>query len=293
LGFGFSGAPILPQERLPEVARPGDVVFFGVDQELNRRFGHSNRGAASFIRQRTIGMLPWTQAQGRPCHDVGLIEAEGCGEALEAACQTSERIATLGCCPVLIACDHTASLAGALGVVRGQDRPVAYLYFDAHFDLGLHHPAGEVHNGNFVERLRRLEGISRIVNLGGRGWSCWAGAYAQVPGFRSIAGGERWVSVPDALARLDDLRGRELYVSIDADVLDPSIAPNVACPEPFGMRLEDLFALCSWIGASCRVLGADLCELLPTDRELGAEQALLRCAQALFPREASVEMPPG
>ena len=97
-------------------------------------------------------------------------------------------------------------------------------------------------------------------------------------------GGVPRLFVKGMIERLAPLRASAVYVSIDADVLDPACAPHVSCPEPFGMALEELFELCAWIGGACNVVGADLCELVPTPESLGVEQALMRCLHALFPK---------
>jgi len=87
----------------------------------------------------------------------------------------------------------------------------------------------------------------------------------------------------EVIMRLAWLRHRPVYVSIDADVLDPTGAPNVCCPEPFGLAPSDLLAICKWLGESCEVVGADLCEPMPSPQSLRSEQVLMRCLHALFP----------
>jgi len=284
-GFGFSGASIKDLEHLAETSQVRDVVFFGLDQELHRKFGSSNPGAASHVRRNTVGMMPWTQLHGAVCHDIGILNATDPTKAMQDLVAVNHHISQLDRRPVLIACDHTASLIAALGTTRHCSRKPAYLYFDAHFDLGLHNPSPETHNGNFVNMLRTTQWIDRIINLGGRSWTSYSSEYACVPGFTSIPGGVHRCSLAATIQQLADLKNTPVYVSIDADVLDPSFAPNVSCPEPFGMPLEDLFAICEWIGTSCEVLGADLCEIIPTDQSIGTEQALMRCIHALFPRQ--------
>src|ERR1700722_10643063 len=74
-GLGFSGAPVIELEELHLHGGPGDVVFFGVDCELNRRFGDANPGAASFLREYTACMAPWTSSHGAACQDIGIITA--------------------------------------------------------------------------------------------------------------------------------------------------------------------------------------------------------------------------
>ena len=73
-----------------------------------------------------------------------------------------------------------------------------------------------------------------------------------------------------------------MYVSLDADVLDPFCMPNACCPEPLGMQSGELLAVCQWIGSHCQVVGGDLCAVLPARRSGGSEQALMRCLCTLL-----------
>lgn len=282
LGFGFGGASVTSLDRLHEVSSPGDLAFFGLDTELNRKYGEPNPGAAAFFRRQTACMAPWTDAHGSRCFDVGLLASDNPQDAIRDAFQVQQRLSGLGLRPILVGCDHTASILGVLGLAHPE--PITYLVFDAHLDLGLHHETADVHNGNFVHFLRQSEPIARVVNVGARSWTSCSPIYQALEHVTCIPGGVRQERPETIIERLAFLREGPVYVSLDADVLDPSCAPNVSCPEPFGMRSEELFALCEWIGDSCTVIGADVCELLPDRRSLGSEQVLLRCVHALFPR---------
>ena len=280
--YGFGGAPCVLLDGLNEASRPGDPVFFGIDTEIRRRFGVCNPGAATFVRDNTLCMMPWTQACGAPCHDIGIVTSNTPDAALGTGTAIARYVSSLGRRPALIGCDHTASFAGVMGTLQGGARPLTYLYFDAHYDLGLHAPDANLHNGNFVSRLLGLEQVTGVVNVGARSWAVHVPVYRDVPRFTWIPGGVPQLSAAEMIDRLGWLRGARLYVSIDADVLDPSSAPNVPCPEPFGMPPGDLFAICRWLGRSCDVVGGDLCEILPSPHSLTSEQVLMRCFHALF-----------
>ncbi|MGH7266248.1 MAG: arginase family protein, partial [Candidatus Rokuibacteriota bacterium] len=59
-----------------------------------------------------------------------------------------------------------------------------------------------------------------------------------------------------------ELAGHPLYVTIDIDVLDPSIAPGTGAPEPGGITVPDLLAALRELGAA-QVVGFDLVEVSP------------------------------
>ena len=70
-------------------------------------------------------------------------------------------------------------------------------------------------------------------------------------------------SAADAAASIaGELAGRPLYVTVDIDVLDPSIIPGTGAPEPGGISVPDLLAALRHLGAA-RVIGFDLVEVSP------------------------------
>jgi arginase family enzyme len=254
----------------------GDLVFFGCDIEINRRYGIANPGAASFVRAGAAltGMYP------PGCYDLGIMAlTDPVNAVAEIAAAAARIIIGLGGLPVLIACDHTASLGALLGSSLGSGSAPVYIYFDAHYDLGRNCASGDLlHNGGFVGEILRQGWASRAVNIGGR--SSETGVdYPDTPkNFSSIPVDGETEAI---IARLTPLAGQQVHVSIDADVLDPNIAPNVSCPEADGMTAEALLDCCRWIGRSCHVVGADLCEILPSTDSRQSEQFLIRCLHAL------------
>jgi arginase family enzyme len=278
--FGFGGAPVRELATLQSIASPGDIAFFGANRELARKFGTPNPGAADFVRENTIAMLPWTRRFGRPCHDIGVIATENPADLMKEIASISSIVSRMGLCPALIGCDHTASFANVLGTLVDGGH-LTYVYFDAHFDFGMHSENDGLDNSTFVKFLLGTDKITEIVNIGGRSWSSFEPIYEEIPGFTFVP----HRSIEAMLADLEGLKGRPVYVSIDADVLDPAHAPNVSCPEPFGMSPSEILTLCTWIGQSCTLIGADLCEVVPSDRSLRSEQALMRCLHALFARQ--------
>ena len=83
-----------------------------------------------------------------------------------------------------------------------------------------------------------MEQVNAVVNIGGRAWSTFAPIYTGLSKFRHISGAPPLPSAEQIIQRLAGLAGAPVYVSLDADVVDPAFAPNVSCPEPFGLQPE-------------------------------------------------------
>jgi agmatinase len=55
----------------------------------------------------------------------------------------------------------------------------------------------------------------------------------------------------------------DVYITIDIDVLDPSIMPATGTPEPGGIYWKDILRIIREVSKRCRVRGFDLVELSP------------------------------
>lgn len=272
--LGFAGAPLIDLQFLTEFGQVGDLVFFGCDIEINRRYGFANAGAANFVRAKTC-MAELTLSG---TYDLGTIASSDPADALTEIGAIARIIARFGGLPVLIACDHTASLGGLLGSMSDHSEAPVYVYFDAHFDLGRNCASDDLlHNGGFVGEILRQKWARYAINVGGRSMATKL-AYPATPGFFNISASSSKTAI---IALFASLAGKTIYVSIDADVLDPIHAPNVSCPEPNGMNADDLLACCHWLGQNCKVVGADLTEVLPSSESRDSERLFMLCLLAL------------
>lgn len=262
--LGFAGAPMVDLQFLTESGQAGDLVFIGCDIEIGRRYGHANPGAANFVRAKTS----MVELKLPGIYDIGTITSSDPADAVSEIAATAQIVAGFGGLPVLIACDHTASLGALLGSISDCHEAPVYVYFDAHFDLGRNCASNDLlHNGGFVGEILRQKWARYAINIGGRSLATKL-SFPATPDFISIPACGSKAAI---IAQLTQLVGQTIYVSIDADVLDPIHAPNVSSPEPSGMSADDLLACCHWLGQNCKVVGADLSEVLPSSKSRDSE----------------------
>jgi agmatinase len=89
--------------------------------------------------------------------------------------------------------------------------------------------------------------------------------------------GARWATTRDVLERgaaavVEETvpAERALYVSVDLDVLDSSIAPGHSLPEPGGLSYRQLREVLVAVARRGRVIGLDVVELNPARDPSGA-----------------------
>jgi len=62
---------------------------------------------------------------------------------------------------------------------------------------------------------------------------------------------------------INSLKEKKVYLTVDFDVLDPSIMPSVGTPEPNGLDWKQTTTLIETLARKKQVIGADFCELTP------------------------------
>ena len=178
--------------------------------------------------------------------------------------------------PLLLGGEHSLSL-GAIRAVQRQHPHLTVLHLDAHADRRDHYDGLSLSHACVMRRVTEL-GLP-VVSVGVRSLCQeeqeWIRKHRQkVFWANEINPKSGWTK-----AVLQSL-GREVYLSLDVDVLDPSEMPATGAPEPGGLSYLDLLDLFRRLGASRKnIVGLDLVELAPIP---GLHAPDFLCARLLF-----------
>jgi agmatinase len=89
--------------------------------------------------------------------------------------------------------------------------------------------------------------------------------------------------------RIVDSLSQDVYVTIDVDVLDPSIMPAVGTPEPDGMSWRQVLDVIELVAHHRHIVGFDLMEFCPGEGPGSCAYLLAKLAYKLIgytvPRE--------
>ncbi|WP_303673509.1 agmatinase [Vampirovibrio chlorellavorus] len=132
---------------------------------------------------------------------------------------------------------------------------LAVLHFDAHADLRDDYLGEKLSHATVLRRVTELIGPERLVQIGIR-----SGPREEFEWMRQNG---TLLEKPEDLARgLQRLQGRPVFLTIDLDVLDPSILCGTGTPEPGGMSFSTFM---DWLlpFAGLNFVGADVVELSP------------------------------
>ena len=201
--------------------------------------------------------------------------------------------------PVVLGGDHSLAMGSVPGAARGER--IGVLWVDAHtgFNVPETSPSGNVH-GMPLAALCGLGGAPLVAAAGGG--PAVRPEDVVIVGVRSVDRGERetlrrmGVTVfsmkevdrlgitrvaEEAIARLGSLP--RVHVSLDADALDPEIAPGVGTPIPGGLTYREAHLLMELFADAGIATSLDLVEVNPIlDRENRTAKMMVELAASLL-----------
>jgi len=236
-------------------APPGALTVFGVPYDETASFRRGSRFGPEAIRWASGGIETYSPLLDRdleavPFVDAGDLPVDGLDPA---AMVRAIRRHLPPCVPLVLGGEHTISL-GVVQALTPRYPDLVVVQWDAHTDLRDEDGGRRIAQATVMRRL--ADGGIPLVQLGVRAGTAEEFALARR---QSLCISRDVAPPPDLAARLAD---RPLYLSVDIDVLDPSVAPGTGNPEPMGAAYADLVAALRSL-ARHRIVGMDLVEVAP------------------------------
>lgn len=283
LNLAFTGIPIFMRSPIVEdlTTLDADYAFIGFPtdegsgwlpgvrfgpraiREMSLRFASCNTGArAGFWDIDSNERYLEREIDNRrivDCGDVDVIYTQP-GLTWDKGTEAISQIIAAGAVPIVAGGDHAATFS----VARAFEHDFQLVHFDAHLDYQSYNFGIEHAHGNPIRKVKELSTVRNITQVGIR---CFRSA--QEDYFDSVADGNRILSTravqsggPESI--YETLQpGLPVYISVDLDVLDLSLAPGVSCPEPSGLRYDQLRDAMAGLADEFDVCGLDVVELNP------------------------------
>ncbi len=280
-----------------------DVAVLGVPYDAGIGYRPGTRFGPRDIRQYSTRYSAWGAMQKSGYWDINTqrrylsdIRIVDCGDVDIAYYDLDQNFATItdnvrtllrrGALPVLLGGDHSVTFP----IVRAFEEvgPIGLVQIDAHLDYIDEVCGVRFANGSPIRRAAELPFVREIVQLAIRD------IRSREENFNdSVARGNLIVTREEIrrhgiVAILDRVpRMPRLYVTIDIDALDPSVAPGTGSPTVDGLLYHELRALLQGLAAKGKVVGFDLVEVNPLVDPTGqtsllATTAILEFLGAIF-----------
>lgn len=251
------------------------VVLFGAPFDSTTSFRPGTRFGCRAIRSESSGLETYSPYQDRDLTDYSVFDSgdvELCiGDAAMALRQLEERAGIIvddGKIPFMLGGEHLVTLAGVRAVLK-KHPDLAILHFDAHADLRQEYLGAELSHACVLRRCWELVGDGRIYQFGIRSgdreefrWGREGHVYTRMYDFQGLE------------ETLERLKGRPVYLTVDLDVLDPSVFPGTGTPEAGGVTFMELLHAVLAACEHLNIVGCDVNELCPAYDPSGVSTAV-------------------
>lgn len=240
------------------------AVLFGAPYDSTTSFMPGTRFASAAMRNASVYLENYSPYQDRELQQAKIFDSGDLelpfGDNEAALKLIEERVVIILTdkkLPVMIGGEHLVTLAAIRAL--GQHQPeLEIIHFDAHADLLDEYLGVRLSHGSVMRRCGELLGAGRIHQFGIRSGTRAEFALAAT-GFTNLTKFD-FSGLTDTLAHL---AGKPVYLSIDLDVLDPSVLPGTGTPEAGGVSFQALLEAILSVCQNTNVVGCDLVELCP------------------------------
>lgn len=243
-----------------------DVVVFGVGFDGTTSNRPGTRFASSAMRSEFYGLETYSplldlDLQDFNICDIGDLELSigDTEKVLDEIYEETVNILNDDKFPFMIGGEHLVTLP-AFKAVYEKYNDVYVLHFDAHTDLREEYNNNKNSHATVIKRIWDITGDGKIFQFGIR-----SGTKEEF----NFALKERHTymethTIDTFWKIVSTLGGKNVYLTIDLDVLDPSIFPGTGTPEPGGIsyrQFEQIFKVLK--NSNINLVGCDIVELSP------------------------------
>lgn len=240
------------------------VVLFGAPFDGTCSYRPGSRFAPPKIRPDSYGLETYSLFLNKDItenaiHDAGDLEIPF-GDTVKALAEIhrySEELFAAGKKPLMIGGEHLVSLPVIQAAAQKYPN-LHIIHFDAHTDLRTEYMGVSLSHATVIRKAWDILGDGRIFQFGIRSgmkeeftWAMEEGHTLLCP-FDCSRLGEAVTAIGDA----------PVYLTIDVDVLDPSLLPGTGTPEPGGLTFREMLQALKTI-SGLNIIGADVVELAP------------------------------
>ena len=252
-----------------------DIVLYGAPFDSTTSFRPGTRFAGQAVRNDSYGLETYSPYQDRDLEDCRIFDlgdlelAIGDSElVLSEIEKTAETILKDKKLPFMIGGEHLVTL-GSVRAAAEKYPDLHIIHFDAHADLREDYLGVQYSHACVLRRCWELLGDDRIYQFGIRSGDReefrWAReGHVKMHKFNL-----------DGLAEvIEKLQGKPVYITLDLDVLDPSVFPGTGTPEAGGVTFVELMNAVIQTAQGVNVVGCDVNELSPVYDPSGVSTAV-------------------
>lgn len=239
------------------------IVIFGAPFDSTTSYRPGARFASRTMRAESYGLETYSPYQNLDVTDYKIFDGgdlELCfGDtnlALNDIKNFSEKIFADNKFPIMIGGEHLVTL-GMFRAAVEKFPALNVIHFDAHTDLRDDYLGAKLSHATVIRRVHDIIGDGKIFQFGIRSGDRpefeFAAQHTQLQKFNFAGLGKV----------IGEVKDKPIYLTIDLDVLDPSIFPGTGTPEAGGVTFLELMDAALKVISQGNVVAVDLLELSP------------------------------
>ena len=254
--------------------KDADMVIYGAPFDSTTSFRPGARFGPNAIRQESFGIETYSPYQDKDLLDYNIFDY---GDielpfgntrlALDMIKDVARQILRDDKLPILLGGEHLVTL-GQVEALKEKYDDFYIIHFDAHCDLRQEYLGCELSHASVIRRCYDLLGNDRIFQFGIR-----SGDRSE---FEFSKQGNTYINKFnfDTLQEVvKSLEGKNVYFTIDLDVLDTSVFSGTGTPEAGGVTFNELLKAILEV-SKLNIIGLDMVELAPMLDASGSSTAL-------------------
>ncbi|MCT8330597.1 agmatinase [Albidovulum sediminis] len=259
-----------------DVAILGAPFDFGTQFRAGARFGPRGIREASTLfafghggaydHEDDVTYLPADRVRIVDLGDADIVHTDT-GQSHANIAHGVRTILAAGALPVVLGGDHSINIPciDAFEDDCARNGPIHIVQIDAHLDFvdvrhgvrfGHGNPMRRASEKGWVAGLTQL-GIRNVSSTSREGYEAARAAGSDILSVRQM----RALGTEAVLGRIPD--GARVYLTIDIDAFDPSIAPGTGTPSHGGFQYYEVLELLAGLCRRNRIVGVDLVEVAP------------------------------
>lgn len=243
-----------------------DVVVFGVGFDGTTSNRPGTRFASSAMRSEFFGLETYSPLLELDMEDFNIcdrgnleLSIGNTDKVLDEIYEGTKEMLNDDKFPFMIGGEHLVTLPAFKAVYEKYD-DVYVLHFDAHTDLREAYNNNKNSHATVIKRIWDIIGDNKIFQFGIRSGTKEEFDFALKEKHTYM----ETHTIDTFWKIVSTLGGKNVYLTIDLDVLDPSIFPGTGTPEPGGVsyrNFEQIFKILK--NANINLVGCDIVELSP------------------------------
>jgi len=242
------------------------LILFGVPFEKTSSFRHGADKAPYEVRQASWNFERYDLRTGINfeeilVHDYGDLNVQNLTskEVFETTKTFTSKLLVKKKIPIAIGGDHSITP----GIIAAFPKDIAVISLDAHMDFRQKYKNDIYNHACVIRRVTDHIPLQNIAVLGIRSVEKEEYEQAQKQGlFFRDAFTINKIGIGKSIQQTKThLKGKQIYLTLDIDVVDPAYAPGTSTPEPFGLTPLDVLEIIE--AFSPQLIGCDVVEVCP------------------------------